>query len=543
MTGKLLLRGDKCRQDVFAGVQELHAMVAATMGPKGRNVIIEKPNRPPQVTKDGVTVANEIELEEPMANMGAQLVKQAARKTNDAAGDGTTTATVLAHAIMAEGLTQLKEGRNAIAIQRGIDAAVEGVCESLERMKRNVDNKKEYKAIATISAQDERVGEMIANMIEKVGQDGVVTVEPGNGFGLEEEHVQGVQFDNGYRSPYFVTDPNKMECVMTDVPILLTDQRIDTIDSILPLLDALGKSGCKAILIIAEDVDGEALATLVMNKMRGNFFGVPVKAPSYGRKRIDFLHDLAAVTGATVISEELGRNLIGAKIEDLGRAKRVTISKFMTTLSGGRGSQEAIAARIGEIKNEFLVADKPGEKERLQARIAKLSGGIGIIKVGAATDAEQKELQHRVEDALSATKAAVEEGIVPGGGIAYIRAMQDCHVETLAALKSDDEKLGATIIFNSLSVCFKTILRNAGHDADAIYEKVREAKGSAGFNAATGEYCDMYKEQIINPKKVERCALQYAASVAGMFLTLEGAIADKPVSVTPEQLMAAVKGE
>jgi len=525
---KDFITGEDARVLVLEGVRKLAKLVVATMGPKGRNILIERGDRRPMATKDGVTVAQEVFLEDRFENMGAQIVKEAAVRTNDAAGDGTTTATLLALSIMEAGLRHVSAGKNAISVKRGIDYAVAKVCAYLETLQRPVDNREEYKAIATISAQDEAVGDMIATMIEEVGPDGVITVETGSGFGLEKEHVEGMQFDSGYPSPYFVTDPARMECVLDDVPILLTDMRITGIHSILPFLDSLGQAKHKKLLIIAESVEGDALATLVVNKMKGIFLGVPVRAPAFGKRRLDVLMDLAALTGGTVISEELGRKLDSVKFDDLGHARRVTVGKHTTVIVGGAGTQEAIDTRIGEIKQQITVADKEFDKTKLHERLAKLSGGVGIIKVGAATEFEQKELQHRVEDALSATKAAVEEGIVPGGGVAYLRAKQELEASVLKELKTEEERLGAQIVFDALPSCFLAIVENAGFPQEDTLEKVLGGTGAFGFNAATGEYCDLLEARIINPKKVERCALQNAASVAGMFLTLEGAIADAP---------------
>lgn len=523
---KELRSGADARDPVLSGAKKAAEQVVATMGPKGRNILIERPGRSPFATKDGVSVLNEISLPDPFENMGVDILKQAARKTNDAAGDGTTTATLLAVSFMEQGIKVVDSGKNVISVKAGMDFAVNKIVDYLDSMKKPIENRDDYKAIATISSQDSEVGDMISRVLEKVGPNGVVTVEAGSGFGLEEQYVEGMEFDNGYTSPYFVTDPSRMQCILDSVKILLTDERIVSIQQILPLLDALGKSGEKKLVIIAEDVEGDAEATLIVNKLKNNFLGVPVKAPGFGARRTSMLHDLAAITGATVISRETGTMLDKATPDMLGFARRVVIGKHQTTIVEGGGAEKDIETRIGEIKKELELADKPREVEVLQDRLARLSGGIGIIKVGAATEFEQKELQHRVEDALSATKAAVEEGIVPGGGIAYVRAVQALEKDVLAELKNDDEKLGAQIIFDALPSCLLSICDNAGHNGDEVLANVQEKKGSYGFNAATGEYGDMVKMQIINPKKVERCALQNASSVAGMFLTLEGAMAD-----------------
>jgi chaperonin GroEL len=527
---KQLIFGAASREQVLEGVRKLTQMVVATMGPKGRNILIERQGRKPYATKDGVTVAREIDLPDPFENMGAQLVKEAAEKTNDAAGDGTTTATLLAYSIMKEGMQHVQAGRNAISVKRGIDRAVGLVTQFLDSIKKEIDNRDEYKAIATISAQDERVGDMIAEILEDVGPTGVVTVEKGSGFGLEKEHVEGMQFDAGYASPYFVTHPDRMECVLENVPIILTDERVVTVAQILPILDKLGKSKRNTVVILADYVEGDALAMLVINKINNNFCAVPVRSPAFGSRRSDFLADIAALTGGTVLSSETGKKLENADLDDLGKAKKVVISKYQTMILGGAGTPEAIETRVNELKLQIKATEKDSDRSRLEERLAKLSGGVGIIKVGAATEFEQKELQHRVEDALSATKAAVEEGIVPGGGVAYLRAVQELEVPTLKSFGDEDERLGAEIIFDALGSCFNTIVGNAGFDAEIVRKKVLGGKGAFGFNAASGEYGDLIDMRVINPKKVERCALENAASVAGMFLTLEGAIADTPMA-------------
>jgi len=525
---KILIHGEESRDKVFAGVEKLQRMVVATMGPKGRNILIERGARRPFLTKDGVSVAREVDLKDPFENMGAQIVKIAAEDTNDAAGDGTTTATLLAYAIMKEGLTHVKAGKNAILVKRGIDQAVNAVVDFLEGFKRNVDHKDQYRAIATVSAQDPAVGEMIADVLDEVGEDGVVTVEASQGFGLEKELVEGMQFDGGYASPYFVNNPQKMACELNDVPVILTDERITSHEQVIPILDQLLKAKMNRAIIIAEAIEGDALATLVLNKMKGAFLCLPVRAPGFGQRRLDFLEDLAALTGATVITESLGKKVTDMTLDDLGSVRRLVVTKHQTTIVEGKGTKEAVETRIGTIKDQLKVAEKDVDKERLQQRIAKLTDGVGIIKVGAATEFEQKELQHRVEDALSAVKAAVEEGIVPGGGVAYLRAVEALAEPLLATLKDEDEILGAQIVFDALPSCFRKVVENAGYDVDKVIAKVANNDDKAyGFNAATGEYGNLYDMQIINPKKVERAALQNAASVAGMFLTLEGAIAEE----------------
>ncbi|MCF7845024.1 MAG: chaperonin GroEL [Kiritimatiellales bacterium] len=522
---KKLTFGNDARDKIFAGVTKLTKAVSATMGPKGRNAVIEKKFGGPTVTKDGVSVAKEIELEDPEENMGAQLVREAATKTNDAAGDGTTTATVLAHAIMSEGLKHITSGSNAIAIKRGIEKGVAAVTARLEEMKKDVSKKEEYAAVANISAQDEEVGEVIAEVIDQAGKDGVVTVEAGQTLGLEKEYVEGMQFDNGYISPYFVTDTQKMEAVYENPSILITDKKIGSIQEILPLLEGLAQKGKKEIVIISENIEGEALATLVVNKLRGTFSALAVKAPAFGDRRKEMLQDIAALTGGRVISEEVGLKLENATVEDLGTARRVVSSKDATLIIDGGGKKEDIDSRINQIKNSLETTSSDFDREKLQERLAKLSGGVAVIKVGAATEVEQKEKQHRVEDALQATRAAAEEGIVPGGGTAYIRAL-----DALDALKlsNEDESIGVDIVRHALTAPLRTIADNAGVAGEVVLEKVKKAKGNEGYNALTDTYEDLVKAMVIDPKKVTRSALENAASVASMFLTLEVAITDIP---------------
>ena len=525
MSAKQLIFGGDAREQILAGVAKLAAAVRATMGPKGRNVLIEKSFGGPTVTKDGVSVAKEIELEDKFENMGAQLVKEAATKTNDAAGDGTTTATVLAHAIMEEGLKHLSSGSNAISIKRGIDKAVNAVTEELETMKKDVKDKDEFAAVATISAQDEEVGGIIAEVIDEVGKDGVVTVESGQTLGIEKEYVEGMQFDNGYISPYFITDTARMEAVFENPAILITDKKIGSIQEILHLMEGLAKKGKKEIVIISENVEGEALATLVVNKLRGTFTALAIKAPAFGDRRKEILKDIAALTGGRVISEEVGLKLENATVEDLGSARRVVASKDNTLIVDGAGKKSDIDTRINEIKANMETTSSDFDKEKLAERLAKLSGGVAVIKVGAATEVEQKEKQHRVEDALSATRAAAEEGILPGGGVAYIRTL-----DTLEKLKveNEDEQVGVDIVKLALPAPLANIASNAGESGEVVVEKVRTAKGNEGFNARTGEYQDLVANMVIDPKKVTRSALENAASVASMFLTLEAAVAEIP---------------
>jgi chaperonin GroEL len=529
---KQLLFGDDARKKVLSGVTQLAAAVRATMGPKGRNVVIDKKYGGPTVTKDGVTVAKEIELEDPFENMGAQLVKEAATKTNDAAGDGTTTATVLAHAMMAEGMKHLTSGCNPILIKRGMEMATGAVTEFLGELKKDVTQKNEYAAVATISAQDEEIGTAIAEVIDEVGKDGVVTVEAGQTLGLEREFVEGMQFDNGYISAYFVTDSARMEAVFERASILITDKKIGSIQEILPVLEGLAQKGKKEIVIIAESMEGEALATLVLNKMRGTFSALAVKAPAFGDRRKEILKDIAALTGARVISEEVGLKLENATVEDLGEARRVVATKDTTLIIGGAGKKEEIEQRINEIKAQLPNTKSSFDVEKLQERLAKLTGGVAVIKVGAATEVEQKERQHRVEDALSATRAAAEEGIVPGGGTAYIRALPTLE-KLLKATTNKDEQIGIQIVMNSLTAPAKNIADNAGADSADVINKVKEGKDNYGYNALTGEYMDLVKGMVIDPKKVTRCALENAVSVAAMFLTLEVAVTDIPKKEEP----------
>lgn len=536
---KQIIFGKDARDQILKGVEILTKAVAATMGPKGRNVLIEKSYGGPTVTKDGVTVAKEIELEDTFENMGAQLVKEAATKTNEAAGDGTTTATVLAHAIMTEGLKHVKSGANAISIKRGIDKAVVAVVDELEKMKKNVVSKEEYKAVATISAQDEEIGDTIAEVIEQVGNNGVVTVDKGQTFGIEKEYVEGMQFDNGYISPYFVTDTNRMEAVFENPAVLITDKKIGSLQEILPLLEKLAQSGKKEIVIICENMEGEALATLVVNKLRGTFSALAIKAPAFGDRRKAILSDIAALTGGRVISEAVGLKLENADIADLGACDRVICTKDNTTVVGGAGKKEDVELRINQIKNEIESTKSDFDKEKLMERLAKLTGGVAVIKVGAATEVEQKEKQHRVEDALAATRAAAEEGILPGGGTALVRSL--CALDDIKT-SNDDEAVGVEIIKGALVAPLRHIANNAGVDGDVVIANVRKAKGNEGYNALTDTYEDLVKAMIIDPKKVTRSALEFAASVASMFLTLEVAIAEIPKEEDPAAAMRGMGG-
>jgi chaperonin GroEL len=507
------------------------------MGPAGRNVLIEKKYGGPTVTKDGVTVAKEIELEDPYENMGAQLVKEAATKTNDAAGDGTTTATVLASALMEAGMRHITKGSNAIGIKRGILKAVDAVTKDLEGQAKPVSKKEELAAVGTISAQDSEIGEVIATIIDKVGKQGVVTVDKGETLGIEADYVEGMQFDQGYISPYFVTDTTRMEAIFQKASILITDKKISSIQEILPLLEGLAQKGRKELVIIAENVEGEALATLVVNKLRGTFNTLAVKAPAFGDRRKEILKDIAALTGGRFISEEVGLKLENTTVDDLGKADKVVVTKDACTIVGGKGNKSEIDARIGNIQGALETTKSDFDREKLLERLGKLTGGVAVIRVGAATEVEQKEKQHRVEDALSATRAAAEEGIVPGGGTAFIRALP-----SLDAVKTEtaDEKIGVQIVREALTAPLKHIAANAGVVGDVVVDKVlNEHKGAEGYNALTGKYEDLVKARVIDPKKVSRSALENAASVAAMFLTLEVAICDVP---KPEAAAPAMPG-
>ncbi len=530
MAAKQLIFANEAREKLLKGVAKLASAVSATMGPLGRNVCIEKKYGGPTVTKDGVSVAREIELPDPFENMGAQLVKEAAIKTNDAAGDGTTTATVLAHAIMQEGLKHLGSGKNAISIKNGILKAVEAVTTYLDTIKKTISKKEEFAAVATISAQDEEIGRVIAEVIDEVGKDGVVTVEAGQTLGLEKEFVEGMQFDQGYISAYFVTDPQSMKSVFERAYVLITDKKIASIQEILPLLEQLAQKGRKELVIIAENVEGEALATLVVNKLRGTFSTLAVKAPAFGDRRKEMLKDIAALTGGRVISEEVGLKLENATIADLGTARRVVATKDNCLIVDGGGKKQDIDARVSEIKGALENTKSDFDREKLQERLAKLSGGVAVVKVGAATEIEQKEKQHRVEDALSATRAAAEEGVVPGGGTAYIRA-----IASLDKVKTSnaDEQIGVEIIRGALTAPCRNIADNAGAEGKVVVEQVKKEKGHIGYNALTGKYEDLVKAMVIDPKKVTRSALENAASVAAMFLTLEVAVTEIPKKEEP----------
>jgi chaperonin GroEL len=534
MAAKELLFNTEARSKLKRGVDQLAEAVRVTLGPKGRNVVIDKKFGSPTVTKDGVTVAKEVELSDPIENMGAQMVKEVATKTSDLAGDGTTTATVLAQAIFREGLKNVTAGANPMELKRGIDRAVEAVVEQLKAISVPSAGKKEIAQVGTISANnDKEIGNLIAEAMEKVGKDGVITVEEAKGLETTLETVEGMQFDRGYLSPYFVTDPEKMEAVLEDPYILIHDKKISAMKELLPLLEKVAQSG-KPLLIIAEDVEGEALATLVVNKLRGTLKVVAVKAPGFGDRRKEMLRDVAVLTGGQVISEELGFKLENATLNDMGRAKRVVVDKDNTTIVDGKGKPADIQGRIAEIRGAIEKSTSDYDREKLQERLAKLSGGVAVINVGAATETELKEKKARVEDALHATRAAVEEGIVPGGGVALIRAQG-----ALEKIKgTEDERVGVEIVRRALEEPIRMIAQNAGAEGSIVVARVKESKEkNFGYNAATDTYEDLVKAGVIDPTKVTRTALQNAASIAGLLLTTEAVVVekkeDKPASAAP----------
>jgi len=535
MAAKEIHFSDIARGELYEGVKKLADAVKVTMGPRGRNVLIQKSFGSPTITKDGVSVAKEIELPNTVENMGAQLVKEVASKTADEAGDGTTTATVLAYNIFKEGLRNITAGANPIEVKRGMDKAAEAIVAELKKISKEVKDKKEIAQVATISANnDPKIGELIAEAMEKVGKDGVITVEEGKSLQDELEVVEGMQFDRGYLSPYFVTDPEKMECVLENPYILLYDKKISNMKDLLPILEKIVQTGNRPLLIIAEDVEGEALATLVVNKLRGTLNVCAVKAPGFGDRRKEMLQDIAILTGGQVISEELGRTLESATLNDLGQADRVVVDKDNTTIVGGKGDKAAVEARIKEIKALIEKTTSEYDKEKLQERLAKLAGGVAVIKVGAATETEMKEKKDRVDDALAATKAAVEEGIVIGGGTALIRAGKKVSLDV-----DGDEKIGAEIILRAIKAPLKQIAENAGFDPGVVANNVENAENeNIGFNAATGEYVDMFEAGIVDPTKVERIALQNAVSVASLLLTTEATVSeikeDKPAAPAPD---------
>ncbi|WP_066082095.1 chaperonin GroEL [Pseudoclavibacter albus] len=521
---KIIAFDEEARRGLERGLNTLADAVKVTLGPRGRNVVLEKKWGAPTITNDGVSIAKEIELEEPFEKIGAELVKEVAKKTDDVAGDGTTTATVLAQALVREGLRNVAAGADPVSLKRGIDKAVEAVTQELLASAKDVETKEQIAATASISAADPQIGEIIAEAIDKVGKEGVVTVEESNTFGTTLELTEGMRFDKGYLSQYFVTDPERQEAVFEDAYILIVNSKVSNIKDLLPVVDKVIQAG-KQLLIIAEDVDGEALATLVVNKIRGIFKSVAVKAPGFGDRRKAMLQDIAILTGGQVISEEVGLKLENTTLEMLGRARKVVITKDETTIVEGAGDPEAIAGRVAQIRSEIANTDSDYDREKLQERLAKLAGGVAVIKAGAATEVELKERKHRIEDAVRNAKAAVEEGIVAGGGVALIQAS----AKVLDALElSGDEATGANIVKVAVEAPLKQIALNAGLEPGVVADRVKDLEVGNGLNAATGEYVDMIGAGILDPVKVTRSALQNAASIAGLFLTTEAVVADKP---------------
>jgi len=535
MGAKQIVFSDDARRRLKAGIDILANAVVTTLGPKGRNVALDRKFGSPTITHDGVTVAKELELEDPFENMGVQLLKEAATKTNDIAGDGTTTSTLLAHAIVTEGLKALAAGANPMLLKRGIEAATKAVSEEIKKQAIPISTKEDIANVATISAQDRTIGNLIAEVMDKVGKDGVITVEESKGLEFETEYVEGMQFDRGYISPYFITDPEHMEAVVNEPYILIHDKKISAAADIVPILEKLVQIGKRDLVIIAEDVDGEALATLVLNKLRGMLNVLAVKAPGFGDRRKAMLQDIAILTGATVISEETGRKLETASIADLGRAEKVVADKDNTTIVGGKGDEKMIKARIEQIRVEIEKTTSDYDREKLQERLAKLAGGVAIIRVGAATETELKEKKHRVEDALSATRAAVEEGIVPGGGVALVNAIPALDN---VKMEYEDEQMGVNIVRKALEMPLRKIAENAGKDGSVILEGVRQAQKAqnnkhVGYDVLREEYIDMVKGGVIDPAKVTRGALENAASIAGMILTTEALVTDVPEKEKP----------
>ena len=524
---KNIIFDDKARQALKRGVDKLAQTVRITLGPKGSNVILDRGFGSPMITNDGVTIAKEIELEDKTENLGAEVLKQAAEKTNDVAGDGTTTAVVLAWSMITAGLKNVTAGANPLSIKRGIDKTVKIVVKELKNTAQKVETHDEIANVGTISADDKEIGKLIADIFDEVGKDGVITVEESKTLGLSKEVVKGLQFDKGYISSYMVTDSEKMEAVLENPSIIITDQKITNIHEILPLLDKIVQSGKKDLLIIAEDVSGEALATLIINKLRGALNVVTVKTPGFGDRKKELLEDIAIVTGGKIISEEIGMKLDKTELEDLGGARRVVVTKENTTIIEGNGEAAAIQNRIKQIKKELEVNDSEFDKEKLEERLAKLSGGVAVIKVGAATEVEQKEKQHRVEDAVRATKAALEEGVVAGGGIALLRCSKVLNLKEFAA-EDADEKIGFDIVCRSLEEPLRQIAENAGRNGEVVLEEAKKRAENEGFDAKSEQFVDMFKAGIVDPTKVTRSALENAASVAGMFLTTKAVVTDIP---------------
>jgi chaperonin GroEL len=528
---KLIAFDETARRSLESGMNQLADAVRVTLGPKGRNVVLEKKWGAPTITNDGVSIAKEIELEDPYEKIGAELVKEVAKKTDDVAGDGTTTATVLAWALVREGLRNVAAGANPMSLKRGIEAAVESAVGSLKEISKETETKEQIAQVASISAADTEIGDLISEAIDKVGKDGVITVEESQTFGMDLELVEGMRFDKGYIAPYFATDPERMEAALEDPYLLYVGSKISAVRDLLPLLEKVMQSG-RPLVIIAEDVEGEALATLVVNKIRGTFKSVAIKAPGFGERRKAMLQDMAILTGGQVVTEEVGLKLENVTLDLLGRARKVVVTKDETTIVEGAGSESDIKGRINQIKTEIENTDSDYDREKLQERLAKLSGGVAVIKVGAATEVELKEKKHRIEDAVSTTKAAVEEGVVPGGGVALLRAQTT--VTDRAEKLEGDEATGARIVVRALEEPLKQIAINAGLEGGVVVERVRGLKKPAeGLNAATGEYEDLFKAGVIDAAKVTRSALQNAASIAALFLTTEAVIVDKPEDKAP----------
>jgi chaperonin GroEL len=523
MAAKLLKFSEEARRSLEGGVNKLADAVAITLGPKGHNVVLDKKWGPPTITNDGVTIAKEVELEDPWENMGAQLAKEVATKTDDVAGDGTTTATVLARAMVHSGMRNVAAGANPMALKRGIEKAVAAAVEVIKNQAKEVETRDEIANVGAISAADPTVGDVLAEALDKVGKDGVVTVEESNTFGMELDFVEGMQFDKGYISPYFVTDQERMEAVLDDASLLIVNKKISSVQELLPVLEKVMQTG-KPLVIVAEDIEGEALATLVVNKIRGTFNAVAVKAPGFGDRRKAMLQDIAILTGGQVISEEVGLKLENADLNLLGRARKIVVTKDDTTIVEGQGNADEVKGRINQIKAEIENTDSDWDREKLQERLAKLSGGVAVVKVGAATEVELKEKKHRIEDALRSTRAAIEEGIVPGGGVALIRAESALGKLDLTG----DEATGAKIVEAALDEPARRIAQNAGFEGAVVVQQIRNESDGRGFDASTGEWVDMVKSGIIDPAKVTRSALQNAASIAALVITTESTVVEKP---------------
>jgi chaperonin GroEL len=536
---KILKFDEDARRALEAGVNRLADAVKVTLGPKGRNVVLDKKFGAPTITNDGVSIAREIELEDPFENMGAQLVKEVATKTNDIAGDGTTTATVLAQALVREGLRNVAAGASPLGLKRGIEKAVTAAVDAIHEQAKEIEDKSEIAQVASISAADASIGEVIADAIDKVGKDGVVTVEESNTFGMELEFTEGMQFDKGFLSPYFVTDPERQEAVLSEPYILFVNGKISSVQDLVPVLEKVMQGG-KPLLIVAEDVEGEALATLVVNKIRGTFSSVAVKAPGFGERRKAMLADMAVLTGGQVISEEVGLKLDSTTLDLLGRARKIVVTKDDTTIVEGAGNADDVNGRIAQIKREIDDTDSDWDREKLQERLAKLAGGVAVIKVGAATEVELKEKKHRIEDALSATRAAIEEGVVAGGGTALLRSR--AAIDKVVDALDGDEATGARIVHRALEAPARLIADNGGYEGAVVVQQAEGETGTTGFNAATGEFVDLLKAGVIDPAKVTRAALQNAASIAGLLLTTETLVADKPETPDPAAAAAAAAG-